>query len=263
MPDKACWRTLLLLLFLIILLVPFISMLIYSFFARWPQESLLPQHFTLNGFAEFWKRDSETAFKSVLFSLGAALITLLLCIPTARGLLKITLSVRRWAEAVLYLPMLLPMVSVTMGSHKMFLSLSLTGMPVILLMHIYFAFPYVFRLVYSCYAALGVSNETAAKNLGAGPVRIFFLLHLPVYLFGYMTAFMMGFIISYSQYFVNFYFGNADNINFSMIMTPLITGSNRNIASVYTLMYLLFGSSVILLCSVITRMQRIRTKKGD
>ncbi|MGM9652223.1 MAG: hypothetical protein ACI3XP_01130 [Eubacteriales bacterium] len=125
----------------------------------------------------------------------------------------------------------------------------------------YFAFPYVFKLAYSCYAALGTGAETSAKNLGAGKCRIFFQIHLPTYLFGYLTAFMMGFIVSYSQYFVNFYLGGADHINFSMIMTPLVTGSNRNLASVYTLMYLLFGSAVLLICSVIPK--AIFRRKGD
>lgn len=261
MPRKSYLRTVFLILFLAVILLPFVSMFVYAFFSRWPADSLFPQHFTLDGFRTFLKRDIDTAFRSTLFSLGAAALTLILCIPTARGLLKTRPRIRRWVEPLLYLPMLLPVVSVSMGSHKLFLALSLTGTPVILLMHIYFAFPYVFKLTYSCYAALGIGAETSAKNLGVGKCRIFFGVHLPTYLFGYLTAFMMGFIISYSQYFVNFYLGNADHINFSMVMTPLVTGSNRNLASVYTLMYLLFGGVVILICSVIPKV--IFRRKGD
>ncbi len=261
MPRKSCLWTLLLILFLAVLLFPFASMLIYAFFARWPADSLFPRHFTLEGFRTFWKRDIGVAFQSTLFSLGVSALTLILCIMAARGLLKTRPRIRKWVEPLFYLPMLLPAVSVSMGSHKLFLALSLAGTPAILLMHIYFAFPYVFKLTYSCYAALGTGAETSAKNLGAGKCRIFFWVHLPTYLFGYLTAFMMGFIISYSQYFVNFYLGNADHINFSMIMTPFVTGSNRNLASVYTLMYLLFGGVVLLACSVIPK--AIFRKKGD
>lgn len=261
MPRKSRLRTVFLILFLAVILFPFVSMLVYAFFARWPADSLFPQHFTLEGFRTFLKRDIDVALRSTLFSLGAAALTLMLSIPAARGLLKIRSRVRRWVEPLLYLPMLLPVVSVSMGSHKLFLALSLTGTPAILLMHIYFAFPYVFKLAYSCYAALGIGTETSAKNLGVGRCRIFFQIHLPTYLFGYLTAFMMGFIISYSQYFVNFYLGGADHINFSMIMTPLVTGSNRNLASVYTLMYLVFGGVVLLACSVIPK--AVFRRKGD
>ena len=261
MPRKAFLRTAFLLLFLAAILLPFAAMLVWAFFSSWPADSLLPQHFTLDGFRSFLKRDMGMACRSTLFSLFAAALPLLLCIPAARGLLQTRSRIRRYLEALLYLPMLLPVVSVSMGSHKLFLALSLTGTPVILLMHIYFAIPYVFKLTYSCYTALGIGAETSARNLGAGNCRIFIRIHLPAYLPGYLTAFMMGFVVSYSQYFVNFYLGGADHINFAMVMAPLITGSNRNLASVYILMYLLFGGAVLLLCSVIPKV--VFRRKGD
>lgn len=256
--EKSRLRTVLLALLLAVELLPFLAMLIYAFFAGWPADALLPQHFTLDGFHSFLRRDLTTAISSTLFSMEAALVTLLLCIPAARGLLAAGSRTRKWIEPLLYLPMLLPVVSISMGSHKLFLALSLTGTPAVFVMHVYFALPYVFKLVYSCYAALGTSTETAARNLGVGKLRIFFLVHLPAYLSGYLTAFAMGFIISYSQYFVNFYLGSADNINFSMVMMPLVTGSNRNVASAYTLMYLLFGTAVMLVCSFIPKILFIR-----
>ena len=248
--------------FFVVLLLPFVSMLIYAFFARWQADMPLPENFTLDGFRTFFRRDFDTAVKSVLFSLGAAAVTLILCVPTARGLVSARSSVRQLIEPLLYLPMLLPAVSVSMGSHKLFLALSLAGTPAVFLMHVYFAFPYVFKLVYSCYTALGTDTETAARNLGAGRLRVFLEIHLPTYLSGYMTAFLMGFIISYSQYFVNFYLGGADNINFSMVMTPLITGSNRNLASVYTLMYLLFGGAAAAVCTIIPNIVLKRNTNG-
>lgn len=249
-------RTALLVFFGIAGAIPFVSMLIFSVFARWPMDSLFPQTVTLDGFRYFFERDFGTAVSTTLFSMGVSLFTVLLCIPAARGLLNVRGRIRRWIEPLLYLPMLLPVVSVSMGSHKLFLALSWTGTPAVFLMHVYFALPYVFKMVYSCYTVLGTSMETAAKNLGIGRWRIFFQVHLPIYLSGYLSAYIMGFIISYSQYFVNFYLGNADDINFSMVMTPLITGSNRNIASVYTLMYLLFGAAVLLLCSAVFAKKR-------
>lgn len=261
MIKKSRMRTLLLVAFIVIGSLPFVSMLIFSIFARWPIDSLYPQNFTLDGFLCFFKRDFDMAVNTICFSLGVSFYTLLLCIPAARGLLSMRRSVRKWIEPLFYFPMLLPVVSVSIGSHKLFLSLSMTGTAAVVLMHIYLVIPYVFQIVYSSHTVLGISTETAAKNLGIGKWRIFFQIHLPIYLSDYLSAYAMGFIISYSQYFVNFYLGSADNINFSMIMTPLITGSNRNIASVYTLMYLLFGSVVLFICSIIPHMLH-RKKEG-
>lgn len=258
--QRSRLRNLLLAAFLIIGAVPFASMLVFSLFARWPIDSLYPETLTFDGFLYFFRRDFDTAVSTTLFSLAVSLLTLFLCVPAARGLLGMRHSVRRWIEPLFYFPMLLPVVSVSIGSHKLFLAFSVIGTPAVLLMHIYFAMPYVFQMVYSAHTVIGVSTEIAAKNLGVGKWRIFFRIHLPTYLPDYLSAYAMGFIISYSQYFVNFYLGNADTINFSMIMTPLITGSNRNIASVYTLMYLLFGSAVLFICSMIPRV--LHRKKG-
>lgn len=260
MIKKSRMRTLLLVAFIVIGSLPFASMLVFCVFARWPIDSLFPQNFTLDGFLYFFKRDLDIAVKTTWFSLVVSFLTLVLCIPAARGLLSMRRSVRKWIEPLFYFPMLLPVVSVSIGSHKLFLSLTVTGTVAVVLMHMYFVIPYMFQMVYSSHTVLGLSTETAAKNLGIGKWRIFFQIHLPIYLADYLSAYAMGFIISYSQYFVNFYLGGADDINFSMIMTPLITGSNRNIASVYTLMYLVFGSVVLFICSAIPRI--LHRKKG-
>lgn len=244
--------------FLIIGAVPFASMLVFSLFAKWPADSLLPQTPTLDGFRYFFKRDYITAVNSTLFSMLVSLLTTALCIPAARGLHGMSRGARRLIEPLFYFPMLLPVVSISIGSHKLFLSVSVIGTAAVLLMHIYFAIPYVFQIVYSAQAVISLSAETAAKNLGADKLSIFLHIHLPAYLPDYLSAYAMGFIISYSQYFVNFYLGNSGNINFSMVLAPLITGSNRNVASVYSLMYLLFGAAVLLLCSAIPKMLHMK-----
>ena len=244
LPEK-----LLLLLFAAALLLPLISLFLFSFFGSWGKNSLLPGSPTLSGFRTFFARDFGTAIRSTAFSLLVSLATLIISVPAARALLSLRASTRHRLETVLYLPMLLPPVSVSMGIHKVFLRMGLTGTGAVFLLHMYFALPYVFSLVFSCYASWGMEHETAARNLGARFFPAFFRVHLPIYAQGYKNAFFMGFLISYSQYFVNFYLGSWRDVNFAMILAPLISGSNRNIASIYTLMYLLLGSLVLLVCS--------------
>ena len=251
MRCQRIFNRILLSIFMLLIIFPFLSMLILSLFSRWPIDSAVPQGFTLDGFRYFFKKDLDTAIRSVGFSIVASFFTIIICIPAVRGLMSMPHSVRSWLEPVFYFPMLLPVVSVCIGGHKLLLHFSSTGTGAVMLMHVYFALPYVLQIVYSAYALLGRKTEIAAKNLGASPIRIFFQIHLPIYFSDYLLAFMIGFIISYSQYFVNFYFGSAKNINLSMVMTPLLAGSNRNVASVYTLMYVLFGSIIVAVCSLL------------
>lgn len=253
MSNKSIINRILLAVFILLISFPFISMCVLSLSLRWPIDSALPQGFTLKGFEHFFKKDADVAIRSVFFSLGASAITLLIAVPAVRGMMNMPHFLSRIAEAVFCFPMLLPVVSVCIGGHKLLLHFGGTGTWAVMLMHVYFALPYVLQPVYSAYALLGRRTEVAAVNLGAGPIRIFIKIHLPMYLTDYILAFMIGFVISYSQYFVNFYFGSAKNINFSMVMTPLLAGSNRNVASVYTFMYVLFGSLVVAGCSILQR----------
>lgn len=237
------------------LILPLMSMIVWSFFSSWTSFEILPGNFTLRGFEYFIRSgDWLTAVKSVLFSMAAAFISLALSIMLSRFFIKSNIKYKEQLESMFYLPMLLPVVSICIGSHKMFLSLfSGCGSFIVLILHIYFSLPYAFKMVYSCYSIWGIEQEQVARGLGADKWRSFCLINIPVYLKCYISGFMMAFIISYSQYFVNFFVGDSDSVNFSMIMTPYITGSDRNISSVYTLLYILFGIIVMAFCAEIEK----------
>lgn len=241
---------------MLFLLLPLVSMILWSFFSGWGTESLLPQNLTLKGFVYFFNsQDCIIALKSVLYSLLAAFISLVLSIMLSRFFITANFKYKIELESLFYFPMLLPIVSVCIGSHKMFLNLfyGCSGI-IVLLLHIYFSLPYSFKIVYSCYEIWGTEHELAARGLGASKWESFCLINVPIYLKGYISGFIMAFIISYSQYFINFFIGDSRFVNFSMIMTPYITGSDRNISSVYTLMYILYGIIVMVLCSLIEKL---------
>ncbi|MCR5585064.1 MAG: ABC transporter permease subunit [Lachnospiraceae bacterium] len=263
MKNRRFVNVLLSLFFGILLFAPPAGMLLYSFFARWSMDAILPETFTLKGFAVFFKRDAKTALDSALFSAFVAFVTLLIGIPAAKGLAGIRSRFGKVMESLLILPMLLPVVTVSIGSHKLFLALGFTGSAAVFVMHLYFALPYAFKILYSAYRALGESGTVTAKNLGATEGRAFFLVEVPMFLPAYTSAFVMGFVVSYSQYFVNLYLGGAKGVNFSVVLSQLLTGSDRNTASVYSLMYLLYGAFVIGFSEILQRLLlKRRTEHG-
>lgn len=240
---------------IIFLFLPLLSMLIWAFFSSWSATAVLPRNFTLRFFRYFvTSGDWLIGLQSVLFSIVAAFISLVLSIMLSRFLIKSSFKYKHQLESMFYLPMLLPVISVCIGSHKMLLNiLGMRGSAMVLILHIYFSMPYAFKMVYSFYNVWGIEQEQVARGLGADRWRAFYLINVPVYLNGYISSFIMAFIISYSQYFVNFFVGDYRSVNFSMIMTPYIAGSDRNIASVYTLLYILYGIIVMVLCTGIEK----------
>lgn len=245
-------------------LLPLLSMVLWMFFASWEAEALLPSHFTLAWFRYFFlSGDWLLGLKSTVFSSGVALLSLGLSIMLSRFFVKTNFRYKAQLETFFYLPMLLPLVGITIGSHKMLLKLGLDGGIMVFLLHVYFALPYGFRMVYSLYRLWGVEQEQIARGLGAGRLRAFCEVNVPLYMHGYLGAFVMAFIISYSQYFINFFVGDYRWVNFSMIMTPYIMGSDRNLASVYIFMYMIYGILVMLICSWIERVYKKRRTRYE
>lgn len=250
-------------LLMIFLLVPLLSMLIWTFFASWGLYDYFPSNLTIKWFAYFiYSRDWVIAIKSVLFSIFAAFISLVLSIMLSRFFIKSNFKYKQLLETMFYLPMLLPVVSVCIGSHKMFLNmLGLSGSVMVMILHVYFSMPYAFRMVYSFYNVWGIEQEYVARGLGASRWQAFRLINIPTYINGYIASFIMAFIISYSQYFINFFVGDYNFVNFSMILAPYITGSNRNIASVYIFLYMLYGIIVMVLCAGIEKIYNRKRKE--
>ena len=242
------------------LVLPVITMIIWSFFATWSSDELLPEHITLNGFRYFFKSgDYVIAFKSACFSLFVGIFAVVLSILLSRFLIRCNSRYKSQLESLFYFPMLLPVVSISIGSHKMFLGLQgdLAGITIVLL-HVYFSLPYAFKIIYSCYSVWGMEYEQIGRELGASEIKAFFLINLPIYLRGYISGFIMAFVVSYSQYFINYFMGDPRFVNFSMIMTPYITGSNRNISSTYTLMYVVVGIAVMMVSALIEKKYGIK-----
>lgn len=234
------------------LILPILSMIIWAFFSNWKATDILPSFFTLAGFKYFFTSgDWYIGIKSVLFSVEVALIATILSTMVSRLLISINIKSKVTLESIFYLPMLLPVISVCLGSHKLFLKCGMSSTCALLILHIYFSLPYAFKMVYSYYTVWGIEEEYTARGLGASTWQAFKYINIPIYIQGYMASFFMAFIISYSQYFINFFIGNNNHVNFSMIMTPYITSSNRNISAVYTLMYIFYSVLVMILTSLI------------
>lgn len=248
---------------MLFLVLPFLSMIIWSFFTNWPHNSIFPQNLSFKSFIYFFEsKDWIIALNSVGFSLIVAFCSLIFSIMLSRFLISVNFKYKALLESLFYLPMLLPIVSISIGSHKMFLNIFLGDCGfIVFLLHIYFSLPYAFKMVYSYYNLWGIEQEQVARGLGANKYQAFYMINIPIYLKGYISSFIMAFIISYSQYFINFFIGDSSYVNFSMIITPYITGSNRNISSLYVLMYILYGIIVMMLCSLIERIYKTKRER--
>jgi spermidine/putrescine transport system permease protein len=76
------------------------------------------------------------------------------------------------------------------------------GLGTILIAHVAFSIAFVLLVVRARLAALDVSLEEAAMDLGAGPVTTFFQVTLPLLKPGIIAAALLAFIISFDDYLI-------------------------------------------------------------
>ena len=86
--------------------------------------------------------------------------------------------------------------------------------------------------------AVGNGLEEQARVLGATPWKAFYKVTLPMLAPVMLSSFSMAYIVSFSQYFLTLLIGGGQVKTFTIVMVPLLQGGNRNIASVYSTVFL-------------------------
>lgn len=244
MANKAKFRyRFIVALFLILLLVPLSVILLWSFAKSWPWPAALPQSFGLRGWSYFLDPHSKS-LPTLLFSIGlssvVALATLLLTFPAAKALAHYDFRFKQAIEILLFLPVIVPAMTVAMGIHLQFIRLGLANtFAGVVLIQIIPCIPYSLRILKSVFAIVGTRMEEQARVLGASPFKTFRHVTLPMLLPGIMAAASMVFIVSFSQYFLTALIGGGRIVTFPMLMFPFIESGDRTLGSVYSVVFIL------------------------
>ena len=102
--------------------------------------------------------------------------------------------------------------------------------------------------------------EEQGRVFGASGFYLLFKVTIPL-LFPYLIpAFMMSFILSMSQYILTVLLGGGKLKTLSLIMVPFIQSGERNLASVYGLLFLLSSFLLFLLMEMLLRGLKRREK---
>ena len=223
------------------IVVPVLVLIVWGFADRWAWPNLLPPGFSL--------RAADTVFAPhhgaipVLLSSIALSLTVTLA-ATAVG----TMSARalvfghfRGKNLILFgsmLPLLVPATAFTMGASVVLIRLRLANtITGVFLVHVIYALPYTMNIMLDVTRAVGDGLEAQARVLGAGPWRAFCHAALPQLMPGLLSSMSMGYIISFSQYFLTLMVGGGKVITFSVLMVPIIQGGDRSLAALYALLF--------------------------
>jgi putative spermidine/putrescine transport system permease protein len=228
-----------------------------------PTLIVIPMSFSASQYLEFpprqWSlRWYENYFGSAMWmqatatSLKAGCLTALLATPlgtmAAYGLF---VSRLRWAGVVtslLITPLIVPVILVAIAVFYAYVQLKLVNtLPGIVVAHSVLAIPLVLLIVTSALKSYDMSQEMAARSLGASRFRAFITVTLPQIRFAVITGLILSFLTSFDEIIVAmFVSGGANSTLTRNMFNALRDQIDPTIAAISTVMIVITSALLAL-----------------
>jgi putative spermidine/putrescine transport system permease protein len=230
----------------------------------WRFPDVWPAAFSFSGIAFFLQQKEQIFFSlgsSFVFSLLTVGVTFIMCLVPAAVFARNDFTGKAVLEGLLLTPALVPPMTFAMGLHFFFIKLSLadTLAGVVLILAI-FSYPYMFRALVAGFQTMGEHYRICARNLGAGPFSILWRVELPLLMPAVIAGGSVVFLVAFSEYFLVFLMGGGRVASFTGLLMPLLSSSNRSLAAVLTLIFLLLPVGLFFLLDL--SVMRSFRKKG-
>ena len=249
-------------LFLISILFPFLVLILLSFSERYTWPGILPRNYSLRAIRSIlFQRKAlfYNALFSIFFSVLVSLCTLLSAYCTAKWQSEHKES--GIFSFFIFLPFMIPSSVFAMGAQVLFLQLPLKNAYLsVFLSHVLYSLPYA-----TSYLTEGMEGkikrlEEQGRVFGASGLYLLYRVSIPLLMPYLIPAFMMSFILSMSQYILTVLLGGGKLKTLSLIMVPFIQSGERNLASVYGLLFLLSSFLLFLLMEMLMMALKRREK---
>lgn len=239
-----------LILFSLIMILPIVVLLIWSVGQRYSWPHILPEHITII----WWKNVfSDARFYSSLLNtiiIGAmtSIIGLAMSIPIGKYLSKYNSLKSRLLEGIMFLPILISPVVITLGLYKSLSIMGLTGNIFgIIIVHLIPCLPYGIRIIKASYENFDYRYLEQSKFLNTKPYQIRLFVQIPMMWPSFLAGFHLMFLISMSQYVLTLFVGNGRVQTLSTQMYPYLSGGNMSIGAIYSLVFALVAVSFMLI----------------
>jgi putative spermidine/putrescine transport system permease protein len=235
-------KLVLLLLFLFWLAGPLVNLGLWSVAERWYTPYKLPVTYG----TRYWEivfRPTGDAMASLATSVGIALavvmVALAVSVPAGYALARLRLPWRTAIMIAFLLPQAFPSVAIYINVARVFYSIGLAGtIPGVVLVHAAHALVYSVWITTAAFAAVDRDLELAARNMGAGPLRSFFTVTLPLAAPGIIASAIFVFLESLDEFTGTFFVGVPQVTTLPLLLYNASMGGNYQIASITALILL-------------------------
>ena len=171
-----------------------------------------PEAYSLKHYQDFFSNPDwqQALSNSVRIAPVATLISVTLGTLAAIGLTQPHVPFRGTIMAILISPMIVPLIISAAGMYFFYSRIGLQGTYWgVVLAHAALGIPFVIITVTATLAGFDRSLTRAAANMGAGPVRTFFKVQMPLILPGVISGGLFAFITSFDEVVVVLFVGSA------------------------------------------------------
>ncbi|MBI3513918.1 MAG: ABC transporter permease [Proteobacteria bacterium] len=148
---------------------------------------------------------------SFVIALGTMAATMLLVIPAAFGFVRYRFTGKGVVNQLLMLPLIVPHLVSALGYYGFLARLQLTGTHLgVIIAHTVLSVPVAFLVICAALKGFDRNLERAAMSAGAGPLRTFLYVTLPVLRPGILVGALFAFLSSFNEAVVAIFIGGRD-----------------------------------------------------
>ncbi|WP_223596560.1 ABC transporter permease [Neobacillus bataviensis] len=202
-----------------------------------------PKGITLRWYAELMNHPEfmQSFTLSIMVALGTSIISTIIGTMASIAVVRYEFRGKTAVTQLIGSPLLIPSVVFGVALLQFYSWIGLAASPVALVIgHFILTIPFVMRLVVASLVGFDRSIELAAKNLGAGSLRVFFQITLPVIKSGVIAGAIFAFITSFDDLTVALFIVSTDVVTLPVrIYTYMQYQYDPIITSVSSIMILL------------------------
>lgn len=178
---------------------------------------------------------------SAIVGVGCTLMALAVGVPAALVVARRRFLGRDTLYALLLSPLTVPWIVVGLAILFLWVSLGLEKTLFGLMVgHAVVGLPYVVRTCVAVLSGIAPSYELAARTLGAGRIRTFFLITLPMMRMGIVAGAVFSFLISFINVPVPLFMTTSDNLTLPVaIFSYMLSNFDPGVAAISTVQLVL------------------------
>lgn len=196
------WEFLILAAFILFFYGPMLNMLMLAFADKYEAPAVLPQQWGIKWWSFIFAQKSlvSSMIQSFLIAIITTACSMLLCIPAAYALARFKFPGRKIFMLSFLLTNAFPKIGIFTSIGILFYKYNLMGTyPGVVIIHMINSMMFMVWLPASAFRSVHRQQEEAARDVGAGPLRTFWKISLPMAMPGIAVATLYTFLGSMEE----------------------------------------------------------------